>query len=175
MNRRVSVEFFRMNAAYRNTLIFSAGILFSSLLPVACTVPSSPGPVAITKVNPYHLNNAARVSTSDSMVRFEKSRLLYGAVDSDDLREKFGNYYTVFWKTDQPGVPATIQLQYRQARTGPKVLTKEIVVSSPKRKNTTPFEVVGSDYETNGPVTQWKAAIVQNGTIVTEYRSFLWK
>lgn len=164
-----------MIAAYRNPLIFSAGILFSLLLPSACTVPSSGGPVAITKVNPYHLNNASWVSTTDPMIQFEKTRHLYGAIDSEDYQERFGNYYTVFWKTDQPEVPATIRLDYRQAKTGPKILTKEVTVASPKAKNATKFEVLGDEYETNGPVTQWKASIIQNGNVITEYRSFLWK
>ncbi len=164
-----------MKAAYRNAFILSAGLLVSFLLPAACTVPSSSGPVAITKVNPYHLQDATWVATADPMARFEKPRHLHGAIDETDRKERYGNYYTIFWKTDQPGTPATIRLEYRQARTGPKVLTREIAVPSPKRKNTTEFKVVGVDYETNGPVTQWKASIVQNGVVITEYRSFMWK
>ncbi len=164
-----------MNTAYRNAFILSAGILVSLLLPVACTVPSSSGPIAITKVNPYHLQDATYVSSTDPMVAFEKPRLLRGAIDGQDHSEKYGNYYTIFWKTDQPNAPATIRLEYRQAKTGPEVLTKEISVPSPKRKNTTELKVVGDEYGTNGPVTQWKASIVQNGVVITEYRSFLWK
>ena len=73
------------------------------------------------------------------MIQFEKTRHLYGAIDSEGYQERFGNYYTVFWKTDQPEVPATIQLDYRQAKTGPKILTKEVTVASPKSKNATKF------------------------------------
>ena len=164
-----------MNVAYKNALIFSVGLSLSLSLLASCTVPSSTGAVAITKVNPYHLKDSKREATVDPMIRFEKERRLRGAIDRIDRKEIYGNYYTVYWKTDQPGIPATIRLEYRQARTGPQILTQEIVVSSPKKKNTTHLKIVGDDYETNGQVTQWKASIVQNGAVITEYKSFLWK
>ena len=175
INRRVSLDNFRMKVAYRNAIIFSAGVCLLLFLPAACTVPSSSGPVAITKVNPYHLKDANAEDTVDPMIRFEKDRHLRGAVDSADLEEIYGNYYTVFWKTDKPGVPATIRLDYRQARTGPQILTREIQVSSPKKKNATHLKIIGSDHKTNGAVTQWKASIIQNGAVITEYKSFLWQ
>lgn len=183
INRRVPLDFFKMNVASRKVFTLSAfsfsveilACLMCVMCSVSCTVPSSSGPVAITKVNPYHLADASRVATEDPMISFEKTRLLYGAVDSDDLKERYGNYFTVFWKTDQPGVPATIRLEYRQANTGPKIFRQEMEVASPKRKNATHLKVTGDDYETNGVVTQWKASIVQRGEVVTEYRSFLWK
>lgn len=164
-----------MNVAYRNAIIFSTGVLFLLQLPTGCTVPSSTGPVAITKVNPYHLHDSVREPAVTPMIRFEKERLLRGAINAENRKEKYGNYYTVYWKTDQPRVSTTIRLAYRQARTGPQILTKEVVVPSPKKKNTTRLEIVGEDYEKNGAVTQWKASVVQNGAVITEYKSFLWK
>ena len=164
-----------MNVDLRSTFFYLTGIVLSVLLPVSCTVPSSDGPTAITKVNPYHFNTALIPKTDDRMIRFEHLHRAYGAIDVADLKARFGNYFTVYWKTDQRDIPATVRLDYRQANTGPKILTTEIVVSSPKRKNSTEFQIVGDDYATNGPVTQWKASIVQNGTVITEYRSFLWK
>lgn len=162
-----------MNFAFRN--LPSVVLAVSALTFSSCTVPSSTGPEAITKVNPYHLKSAALERTDDPMIRFEQKRLLHGAVDAAEMKTRFGNYYTVFWETDQVGVPTTIRLNYRQAKTGPMVLTKEIEVQSPKKKNTTKFEIVGDDYQENGQVTMWKASIVRNGEVITEYLSYAWK
>ena len=164
-----------MNVAFRKALFSFPGVILCSLLVCSCTVPSSEGPTAITKVNPYHLFPGSYQRTDDPMVDFEYRRRIRGAVTSQDRHDRYGHYITVFWKTDQRDVPITIRLNYRQGATGPKIITKEIDVPSPKRKNETEFRIVGDEYATNGPVTQWKASIVQNGEVITEYRSFLWK
>lgn len=145
----------------------------ATLLLGGCT--STPeGPVAITKVNPYHLQPGPMTQSEDEMVVHEHRRLLHGAVDSDEYRERMGNYYTIFW-TSKNRVPATVRFEYCQATTGPKVYTREIRVESPKRKNVTKFEVTGTPYQDLGKVTQWRASIIENGTEAAEYRSFLWR
>lgn len=148
-------------------------LLGAALLATACTTTDS-GPVAITKVNPYHLTEAQLVKTEDEMIKFEHRRHIYGNVDAADLREHKGYYYTVFWNSKNKA-PATVRFDYRQGATGPEIHTKEIQVSDPKRRNATRFEIVGTEYQKLGRVTQWKASIIENGTVVAEYKSFLWK
>lgn len=132
------------------------------------------GPVTITKVNPYHLQPGAFVESDDEMIVHEHRRLLHGAVDSSDYTERMGNYYTIFWESKNR-VPATVKLEYCQATTGPKVYSKQIRVQNPKRKNVSKLNVTGVEYENLGKVTQWRASVIENGSEVAEYRSFLWR
>jgi len=160
----------------RNVLIaaLTIGIMVSASFLSSCGTVHS-GPVAITKVNPYHFYAGKKDTTEDQMVSFEQRRLYHGAVDSSDYVDRYGHYFTIWWQTEQKGSPFTIRLEYRQASTGPIVHVKEMTVASAKAKNVSKFEVVGDEYSSKGVVTQWKASVVQNGTVVAEYKSFLWK
>lgn len=131
--------------------------------------------MTITKVNPYHLKRGESVRTEDPMIRFENRRRYRGAIYTDELRERYGHDFTVFWKTTEPKVPAVVRLHYRQAETQQTIHVEETTVSSPGRSNVTKFEVKGAEYLDQGVVTQWKVTIVQGGSEVAEYRSFLWK
>jgi len=154
------------------TRLFQASACSAFFLFAGCTTTGT-GPVVITKVNPYHLQNGPLVRTEDLMVDFEQQRYLYGAVENTERTELLGNYYTIFWKSETKS-PATVRLDYRQGRTGLKVHTREVAVAEPKRSNVTKFEVTGGDYQRDGKVTQWKASIVENGSVVAEYKSYLW-
>ncbi|MEM7602717.1 MAG: hypothetical protein AAF357_15040 [Verrucomicrobiota bacterium] len=149
--------------------VFSVATIFLS----GCTT-NSEGPVSITKVNPYHLQPGPYVRSEDEMIVHEHRRMLHGAIESSDVKERMGNYYSIFWKSKER-VPATVRFEYCQAMTGPKVYTREIQVSSPKRKNVTKLQITGEEYQDLGKVTQWRASIVENGSEVAEYRSFLWR
>ena len=150
---------------------FSAlGIFF---LLSGCVTTNS-GPVAITKVNPYHYQPGPRTVTENDMIDFEQQRYEFGAVEYSESVERFGNYYTIFWKTESKE-PVTVRLDYRQGSTGATVHSKEIAVSKPGRSNTTKFKIVGDEYQTKGKETQWKASIIQGGTTVAEYKSYLWQ
>lgn len=132
------------------------------------------GPVTITKVNPYHLTSAQISDTPDEMIAFEQRRFLRGAVTSEDYQQRYGNYYSVFWRSETKA-PATVRLDYRLGSTGAMVHRKEVQVSNPKANNVTDFQITGEEYQTKGKVTQWKVSILEQGNVVAEYRSFLWK
>ncbi len=149
-------------------------LFFAATLLVGCSVPTS-GPVTITNVDPFHLNSENTViSTADPMLDFEPRRLLHGAVTVEDYEDRYGYYYTIFWKSET-GSTATLVLEYRQGSSGSQVLKKEMEVAAPKKKNTTKFQVTGDEYSNGGKVTQWKVTILEAGTKVAEYKSFLWK
>ena len=114
------------------------------------------------------------VKTEDAMVEFEHRRRLYGAVEASERRELYGNYFTIFWKTETRA-PVTVRFEYRQGSTGLAVHVQEVSVEAPKGSNTTEFRVIGDDYHKNGKVTQWRATIVENGADVAEYKSYLWQ
>jgi len=151
--------------------VFSACAVAAVL--TGCASQAGSGPVAITKVNPVHAASGAAVTTDDAMVRFENRRIFLGAVESEEYRERYGNYISVFWRTSTKR-PATVRLDYRQGSTGPRVHSKEIHVALPKSRNVTKFEIIGDEYHSLGKVTQWKASIIEEGQAVAEYRSFLW-
>ena len=132
------------------------------------------GPVAITKVNPYHLHDAPDLKASDPMIQFEQRRFVFGAVEEAEIKERFGNYYSIFWKTESRSA-VTVRLEYRQGKTGNTVHVKETTVTNPKRTNVTKFEIAGAEYRDLGKVTQWRASIIENGTEVAEYKSYLWQ
>lgn len=140
---------------------------------VGCAVPKQ-GPATITKVNPEHFYSGKVVRTTDSMVQFEHLRRFRGALETEDYSNIYGNYYSVFWVSEDKR-PVTVRLDYRSGNTASEVHTKEVLVDLPKSKNVTKFEVTGSQYSEQGPVTQWKASVVDNGKVIAEYKSFLWK
>lgn len=156
-------------------LIFflAAGFLGLLLALTSCTTVNTGG--EILKVNPYYLYPGSGPQTNQEMIDFEYRRKVYGAVFSCDYAERYGNYFTVHWRTTRCDLPVTIRLQYRQAKTGPKIFAEEQLVETPTRTNTTNFEIIGDDYFSRGAVTQWKATIVQDGAVVDEFKSFLWQ
>lgn len=155
-------------------VLFLSGLAFllGTLCMTSCTVKSG---AHITKVNPYHLQPGVAPQTEEKMIDFEYRRKIYGAVTSKDYRDRYGNYYTIYWSADNQDQPVTVRLQYRQAVTGPKIFVVEKVVDIPHRTNSTNFEIIGDDYSDRGAVTQWKASIVQDGAVVDEFKSFLWQ
>ena len=154
------------------TILSGVLILFGTLFLMSCTMKTG---AHITKVNPYHLQPGGYVPSAERMIDFEYDRKVFGAVTAADYFSRYGNYYTVLWKPKTVGSPATVRLQYCQATTGPKIFIKEQVVESPKRNNTTNFEVIGEEYTKQGAVTQWKASVIQDGSVIDEFKSFLWQ
>ncbi len=141
----------------------------------ACsTAPKPTGPIAITKVNPYHLKPGMYVKTDDAMILFEQTHHLHGAVTAEEYAEKYGNYYNVFWKSKSPGSQVTVRFEYRQTKTGAEVHQIDAVVTA-KKKNVTKFRINGEHYTSGGTVSSWRALILQNGEVVAENKSFLWK
>ncbi|MDF1740306.1 MAG: hypothetical protein P1U86_14185 [Verrucomicrobiales bacterium] len=140
---------------------------------VGCSVPKE-GPATITKVNPEHFYPGKVVKTTDRMVQFESLRRTHGLLDSADYKEAYGNYFSVFWVSEDKR-PVTVRFDYRLGKTASQVHSKELVIDSPKSKNVTKFQVTGDEYADQGPVTQWKFSVLDGGSVITEYKSYLWK
>ena len=151
------------------TLLAAAILLLGS---TSCAS-SDRSATAITKVKYFHLNPETRVRTYDRMISFDQNYYRHGAVTNEQLREKIGHYYSVFWRTDDRTAEAKLRMDYRHQQSGPKVYSFDVDVDEIKRRNVTKFAVVGSDYQKLGPVTAWKITLLLNGEVVGENKSFL--
>ena len=131
---------------------------------------------AITKVDYYHLKNVGEMRESqDPMIYTESSYYLHGALTNQERAARLGNYYTVYWKSDDKVSPVTVKFQYTQAGTGSEVKVQEQTLTDHKGKGRTKFNILGDDYRKNGRVISWKATVTQNGVEIGSQASFLWK
>lgn len=139
---------------------------------------SSPKPVGFTKVKYYHLRDKDSRTESysiDPMIRFERQHHFHGAVTSDQRHERLGNYYTLFWNAPASRSPVTVRFEYRQSLTGERVLTFDQVVTDVRDKNKTALRITGDSYHRDGRVAAWQATLLQDGRVLDQTRSFLWK
>ncbi len=158
----------------RSSRVFlTAGL---GLLLVSCSTKQVGRGATITKVNPYHLDDAFKpITAADPAIRFERDAILHGAISNEERRALQGNYFTIFWKVEDRSQPVTVVLDYRQKVTGLAVKRLEQEVTDVSRSNTTKFQIIGADYVTNGPVTSWKASLVRGKQTLVEYKSYLWE
>ncbi len=125
------------------------------------------------KVKTFLNDPATYKTTRDEMIRFERERAEFGAVTSEEQRQREGNYYTFFWRTSVPG-EVTIRFEYRQANLGPYIMAKEIRYPEGRGSHATNFSVIGTTYQYDGPVTQWRAVLIRDHRIVALTQSFQW-
>jgi hypothetical protein len=160
-------------------LIRPTGVLLAAglgLLLASCSTKQVGNGATITKVNPYHMDDAFKViDAADPALKFEHDALLHGAISVEERRARQGNYFTVFWKAKDRSQPLTVRLEYRQKKTGLTVKKVEQEVTDIHRHNTTKFSFIGSEYVTNGPVTSWRASIVRGKDTLVDYKSYLWE
>ena len=57
------------------------------------------------------------VATQEEMITFERQRVNFGAITSNDRRERFGQYFKFFWRTSRKS-DLTVRFEYRQANLG---------------------------------------------------------
>lgn len=152
--------------------LFALALL--ALLPVSCSsVVVGPGG-RISKVKYYHLAPGVPVSTIDPAVQFERDYHLFGAVTKADVTERYGHYYTIFWKADDRSQPVTVRFEYRQANTGLETKVLEQEVTEVHRSNRSNFQVVGGEYNASGRVTSWRVTLLRGKEELVSQQSYLW-
>ena len=144
----------------------------------------NPGPLPIAlnkefefrKTKEYFLDPAApRTSNqNDASVTFERYYRLYGAITALDARDRFGTYFTFFWRAPRDS-DVKVRLEYRQEKLHAFVQAREAHYPRAKGHNRTEFAVIGDDYGDDGRVTAWQALLISNGRVVAVTRSYLWK
>jgi hypothetical protein len=112
-------------------------------------------------------------SSIDDMISFERKRINFGAVSNYDRMQRYGHYFTFFWRADRKA-DVTVRLEYRQENLGAHVQAREKMYSGAKGSMKSEFAVVGDDYKEDGKITAWRALIIENGKIVALNQSFLW-
>jgi hypothetical protein len=113
-------------------------------------------------------------AVQDASIVFERQYRLFGAVTRLDQRQRFGDYYDFFWLAKK-SAPITVRLEYRQEKLHAHVQAQEVFLGTVHGKQKTSFKVVGDDYFDNGRVLAWRCLLIDNGVIVAENRSYLWR
>lgn len=152
---------------------FSAlALLALGLVSCSSAVVGSGG--TISKVKYYHMNPGTPVTTIDPAVDFERDYHLHGAITRAEITERFGHYYTIFWKVDDRSQPVKVRFEYRQANSGLDAKVQEFEVAAVGRSNQTRFQVIGDEYKTAGRVTSWKVTLLRGKEELVSQQSYLW-
>ena len=117
---------------------------------------------------------ATPIPTKDLMIEFERKHRLWGALTAYDNSAKTGQYFTFFWRAKRPA-SLTIRLEYRQANLKNYVQARELYYPNAKGSHTSGFAILGNDYETDGPITSWRAILIENRKIVALLQSRTWQ
>ncbi len=113
--------------------------------------------------------------TQEISLAFERKRLLYGAVSGSDIRNRYGNYFTFFWRADRRA-NLTLRLEYRQRKLGAFLQAREVEYPAARGSFTTHFQITGDEYAEQGGVVQWRAILIQDHRmIVALTQSYLWR
>jgi hypothetical protein len=114
-------------------------------------------------------------ANEEQSIAYERKRLLYGAITGSDIRDRYGNYFTFYWRARRPA-NLTIRLEYRQQKLGEFVQAREVDYPNAHGSYATRFEVNGDDYLLQGRVSQWRVLLIENHqAIVALGQSYLWR
>jgi len=117
---------------------------------------------------------ATPIPTKDLMIDFERKRRFWGAVDEKDRKAKTGQYFTFSWRAKRRA-NLTLRLEYRQASLKNYVQARELNYPNAKGSYTSEIAILGEDYETDGPITSWRAILIENRKIVGLLQSRAWR
>ena len=136
--------------------------------------------VSLNKIYTY-LNDSMRGPLSKNLPPPDNGMLVYepkywnhGAITAKDIQERQGNIFVINWNNDGEPADLTVRLDYRQANTRERVMTRTQDYKNFDGYEKTIIKVVGDDYLRGGVVTSWRISIVRAGKIVAQEKSFIW-
>jgi len=136
--------------------------------------------ISLNKIYTY-LNDATRGPLSKNlpppdnpMLQFEPKYWNHGAITAKDIQERQGNIFVINWNNDGEPADFMVRLDYRQANTRERVMTKVERYQNFDGYEKTVIKVVGDDYLRGGEVNSWRISIVRDGKIVAQEKSFIW-
>ena len=129
--------------------------------------------VSLNKIYTFR-NDRRQTRTGNPMLDFEKKYWDHGAVLQKDIEGKQGNIFVINWQNDGTPADFTVRLDYRQANTRERVMTKVQRYERFGGFEKTVIQVVGDDYLRGGVVNSWRVSIVRDGKIVAQEKSFIW-
>ena len=129
--------------------------------------------ISLNKIYTF-LNDRKQKPTGNPMLDYEKRYWDHGAVLRKDIEDKQGNIFVINWQNDGAPGDFTVRLDYRQATTRERVMTKTKEFKNFSGYEKTVIQVVGDDYLRGGVVNSWRISIVRDGKIVAQEKSFIW-
>lgn len=129
--------------------------------------------VSLNKIYTFR-NDRDQSRTGNPMLDYEKKYWDHGAILKKDMEGKQGNIFVINWQNDGSPSDFTIRLDYRQANTRERVMTKTEEYKNFDGYERTVIKVVGDDYLRGGVVNSWRISIVRDGKIVAQEKSFIW-
>jgi len=129
--------------------------------------------VSLNKIYTFR-NDRSLKTTGNPMLDFEKKYWDHGAILKKDIEGKQGNIFVINWQNDGSPNDFTVRLDYRQANTRERVMTKVERYENFDGYEKTVIKVVGDDYLRGGVVNSWRISIVRDGKIVAQEKSFIW-
>jgi hypothetical protein len=186
----VNIGTLRLDEPNMKRLLFagSCGLVVS----IALVRAENPLPIPQAKVLPLVLNDAFEFRkfdifrnapahpgatpqpTRELAILFERKRRLWGAIDGIDTHGRIGQYFTFFWRAKRPA-DLTLRLEYRQANLKNYVQARERYYPAARGNYTSEFAIVGDDYSQDGPITSWRAVLIENNVIVALLQSRVWQ
>lgn len=152
------------------------GGLILALATTGCSTTQKGDGGSISKVRYFHLDPTRPVvPTDDAMVAFERRYRQHGALTAEDRRERDGHYYTVWWSAADRSQPVTVRLEYRQRDDAMNVRMIEQQVANPGRSEKSFFELTGDAYREGGPVVAHRVVLLQGGSELVDWKSYLWE
>ena len=130
------------------------------------------------QVRPFHLKDAKVTDINAQMARGEQLYRFRGAVTMEERMSRLGYYYTVTWKKNQGDTKAgkmTLVMEYQQAATASKVLRMSRDIPSDVDSGKVEFRIAGESYRVGGQVLSWRIRMMQDGQVLAEKQSYLWK
>ena len=112
--------------------------------------------------------------TRELAILHERKRRLWGAIDGIDMHERTGQYFTFFWRAKRPA-DLTLRLEYRQTNLKNYVQARERYYPAARGNYTSEFAIVGDDYSQDGPITSWRAVLIEKNVIVALLQSRIWQ
>ena len=129
--------------------------------------------VSLNKIYTFR-NDRKQPPTNNPMLDYEKKYWDHGAILSKEVEAKQGNIFVINWQNDGAPGDFIVRLDYRQANTRERVMTKTERYQNFDGYEKTVIKVVGDDYLRGGVVNSWRISIVRDGKIVAQEKSFIW-
>ncbi len=108
------------------------------------------------------------------MLDYESKYWDHGAILQKEIEGKQGNIFVINGQNDGAPADFMVRLDYRQAITRDRVMTKTEEYKNFEGYEKTVIKVVGDEYLRGGVVNSWRISIVRDGKIVAQEKSFIW-
>jgi hypothetical protein len=121
------------------------------------------------------LNDPKFTKTGENQaLEYEFKYFNHGAVTEVQRHNRVGQYYVVSWANTGDARDLVLRMDYRQGKSREQVKTIEIPYAQARGDYKGTFAVTGDEYFANGQLLSWRIALVRDGVIVAQERSFVW-